>query len=488
MKKLKLWIITLISLLLIPNFVYAASGNISVTSTSQVVVGNKVTVTVTLSSSTAIGSWQMQLNYDKNYLQLTSTNSEGGGVRMASSSATGIKSQKYTFTFKTLKTGSTKVSVGSYLAYAFADMSEINLTSGSKTIKIITQKELEASYSKDNNLKSLSVEGYELTPAFDKDTLNYSVTVPEGTNSVNIKALENDSKASVSGDGAISVSEGTNNLKVVVRAENGSEKTYTITVNVIDQNPINITYNNINYTVIKLRNNFNCPTLYTEKDITINDITIPACYNEKINYTLVGLKTEEGNVESFVYDNGNYTKYNEEVGTSLKIVVLDYKDEIDNLIKSKVMINDKEYDGFKINDNSTNFVVYGINVETGDKNFYLYDTVNKTFSLYDRSELDEVLKLNQVYLYIIIAFGISLFLSLICMISMCHKKKKKVPVKKESEFADIFKEEENDENKIEEQKEDEKEEDSKIESEEIIEKPKKKNKRKSKKKTQEEEN
>lgn len=488
MKKLKLMLISIICLCLIPNMVLAASGSVSVSGSSQVVVGNKVTFTVTLSSSTSIGSWQMQLNYDKKYLQLTSATSEGGGVRMADSSSSGIKSKKYTFTFKTLKTGSTTVSVGSYLAYAFSDMSEIKLTSSSKTIKIITQQQLEASYSKDNNLKSLSIDGVELTPAFNKDTLNYSVTVPEGTKSVNIKAVASDSKASVSGDGEINVSEGANNVSVVVRAENGSEKTYTITVNVIDQNPIEVTIDATKYTVIKLRDNYNCPTLFEEKDITINNITIPACYNEKINYTLVGLKTTDGSVLNAIYNNGTYTKYEEEIGTSLKVIVMDYKNEIEGLIKSKVVIDDKEYTGFKMDENSKNFIVYGVNVETGKKDFYIYDTINKTFATYEENgKLKELLHLTKVYVCIIIAFGVSLFLSLICMISLCRKKNKKKKIKESSEFASIL----DDDNKVEEKEiknEEVKEEKIEEEEENILEdKPQKKRKKKSKTEEKEDE-
>ena len=59
MKKIKYFIITIISLLIIPLGVNAASGTIKVTGSSQVVVGNKITLTVKLSSSTKIGSWQM---------------------------------------------------------------------------------------------------------------------------------------------------------------------------------------------------------------------------------------------------------------------------------------------------------------------------------------------------------------------------------------------------------------------------------------------
>ncbi len=414
--------ILLISILLLPIMVNAASGKITVSSTSTVVVGNKVTVTVNLTGSD-IGSWEMTLNYDKSYLQLTNSSAEAGGTVMVNSSSKAITSKKYTFTFKTLKKGNTTVSVKGYEAYAFSDMQEINLTSSGKTIKIITQDELEASYSKDNNLKSLSVEGYELDKPFAKDTLNYSVTVPEGTKSVKINAQENDSKASVSGDGDVNVTEGANTFKIVVRAENGSEKTYTLVVNVIDQNPINVTINDLNYTVIKLRDNYECPDAFNESSVTINDLEIPSCYNENLNYQLVGLKLEDGTIENYIYNNGKYDKYNEIIGTSLKLIILDYNGNIEGLEKTTLEINENKYPVFKTS-NSHNYVVYGINVETGKKDFYNYDTINKTFTLYDNSNLKDVLQLNKMYLYIIIAFAACLFFAIICVISLLNNKKK----------------------------------------------------------------
>lgn len=427
MKRIK-WF--LISVFLLPTIVLAkGTGTIAVTSTNQVVLGQKITVTVKLSSSTLIGSWQMQLNYDKNYLQLTSTNSEEKGVMMAASSPTGVKSKSYTFTFKALKTGSTKVSVNSYEAYDFNDPSpagEIELSSSSKTIKIITQQQLEDSYSKDNNLKSLSVEGYSLTPAFNKDTLSYNLTVPEGTTSINVKATPSDSKASVSGDDEVKVSEGINTVNVVVRAENGSEKTYTILVNVIDQNPINVNVNGTPYTVIKLRSNYTCPQLYTESEIEINGFKIPACYNEKINYTLVGLKKEDGTVVSSIYDNNEYALYEEAVGTSLKLVILDYDKKIEGLNKYQETIDGVNYPVFKASDNAKNYVVYGLNVLTGEKDLYNYDTINKTFTLYDSDLMNNLNKLNKTYLYVILAFGGGLFLAIICLFSMNASKKKVV--------------------------------------------------------------
>ena len=97
MKKIKVLVSFFLALVVLPVMVNAASGTVSVTGTSTVVVNNKVTVTVNLSSSTAIGSWQMQLDYDKKFLQLTSSSAEAGGTVMAASSSSGVKSKKYTF-------------------------------------------------------------------------------------------------------------------------------------------------------------------------------------------------------------------------------------------------------------------------------------------------------------------------------------------------------------------------------------------------------
>ena len=222
MGKLKKIIFSLFCLLVIPFSVNAASGTIRITGTSQVVIGNTVTINVVLSSKTKIGSWDMDLNYDKNYLQLISATSEAGGVNMVNSSA-GVTSKSYTFKFKALKKGNTKISMASYQAFAYEDMSEMNLSASSKTVKIMTQEELEATYSKDNYLKSLSVEGFEITPEFNKDVADYSVVVPENTKEITINAAVNDSKSDLSGVGTVEVTQGTNTFQIVVRAQNGSE-------------------------------------------------------------------------------------------------------------------------------------------------------------------------------------------------------------------------------------------------------------------------
>lgn len=80
-------------------------------------------------------------------------------------------------------------------------------------------------------LASLSVSGYELTPAFSGVTENYVVTVDPEQDSVEIGATAVCASSSVGGTGVFPVEPGTNTLYVSCKAQNGSVKTYTITVN-----------------------------------------------------------------------------------------------------------------------------------------------------------------------------------------------------------------------------------------------------------------
>lgn len=429
MKKIKYFIIGVLLSLVLPTSVLAASGKVNVSSTSTVVVGNKVTVTVTLSSQTLIGSWEMSLNYDKNYLQLVSTNSESNGVRMAASSATGVKTKSYTFTFKTLKTGSTTVSVNRYLAYAYEDLSELSLSSGSKQIKIITQAELEASYSKNNNLKSLSVEGFELD--FKKDTLEYSLVVPEDTKSINIKGAVEDTRSSVSGLGNHEVNQGTNKFEIIVRAQNGGEKTYTINVEVKDSNPINVVVDGNNYTVVKLKENLPSVNLYSDATIKINDFDIPAYKNDYTKLILVGLKDETGKIQLFIYneENNEYKKYQEIGSGKITIYPINTTKEVIGYKKEEVIINEVKINGFVYNKNSNFIIIYGVNIETGDEDFYMYDKVSQSITKYNSEYINDLNKVIENYTYIIFGFIGLVILMLIIIIVLAKRKKRKPKIK-----------------------------------------------------------
>jgi hypothetical protein len=84
--------------------------------------------------------------------------------------------------------------------------------------------------STDATLKSLSVSGAALNPAFNANTINYSANVPNATSQVTIAAATSDANATVIGTGAKTLNVGANKFTVTVTAENGSVKTYIVTV------------------------------------------------------------------------------------------------------------------------------------------------------------------------------------------------------------------------------------------------------------------
>lgn len=438
MKRIKKIFMAMLIGLLFPCIVNAASGSINIASSSTVVVGNKVTVTVTISSGTKMGSWQMSLNYDKSYLQLTNSTARDGGTFMIDyAEDPGVLKKTYTFTFKTLKSGTTKLSVDGYRAYVSSDLSALSLSANTKQIRIITQAELEASYSKNNNLSALEVEGFTLTPEFKTDILEYSVVVPENTKEVNIKATVQDKRASVNGIGTQAVNPGANKFSVVVRAQSGAEKTYVINVEVKDENPINVTVNGKNYTVVKIKENLPAASLYTETTININGFEIPAYKNDNTNLVLVGLKDEEGNISLYIYnkDKNEYQEYNEIGVNKITIYPLTSNEEIKGYKKDTITINGVKVDGYYYTKDSDYVIIYGINVETGDKGFYMYDKKMQSLIKYNDEYIIDLNKKIGLYSYIIIGFSGVFILMIIIMIALAKKRsgkqKKQKTIEKE---------------------------------------------------------
>lgn len=80
-----------------------------------------------------------------------------------------------------------------------------------------------------NYLKSMAIEGYNFAPVFQHYEQKYSLIVEKKVKEVNISAEAYNNKAVISGDvGKISLNKGMNKAEIVVMAENGLSRTYTI--------------------------------------------------------------------------------------------------------------------------------------------------------------------------------------------------------------------------------------------------------------------
>lgn len=433
--------IILILLVFIPTITYAASGNYTISSNDSMQIGDTISVKFTISSS-KLFYWQSYITYDNSKLSLVSGSTNFQGESDDATKGQGSVSQ--TLKFKAKETGKAWVAIapGDAGNNINADSQEISFSKKTKNITINEKKVI--TYSSDNNLKSLQVEGYDLSPTFSKDKKEYNLSLPNNVTSINVKASANDSKAKVSGTGTIKVSEGSNKITVTVKAENGNTKEYIINATVKELDPIEVQVENKKYTVIRKKEQLpNASSTYELSTSKINNEEVPSLKSEITKYTLVGLKDEEGNISLFKYEEENKTfeKYKEQTFNKLTIVPLNK--EINNLSKQykaqTLKIGENEISAYTL-DNSY-YLFYGLNIETGKENIYSYEKEENTIQIYkkenkEKNNTNNISSNNEkLYTNVIILLGGILILTyltiLIKLIKNQQKKKKDIKDNKE---------------------------------------------------------
>lgn len=332
-----------------------------------------------------------------------------------------------TVTFKAKKVGKATITVR---AIDLADSTGKEMT-GSKTITInVIEKKV---YSSINNLKSLTVDNYDLLPKFDSSTTNYNVIVPKGTEKVNIKAEVEDSKSSLAGIGEKSVTEGMNKFDLIVTAENGSSKTYTLNIEV-EEEPIIVNMNKQDYSIVKKEEVLpQVSSYYSLTKINYNYVVdgekteyeLPAYYSEVTKYTLMGLKDEKGNIELYIYDKktNKFTLYKEYNFGNIVLYKTDTpKDAIlDDMIKTKVKINEEELESYQFTEGSDYHLLYGINVNTGNEGWFMYDSKENTLQRYDIDDISKLIDKNNKFIMVVLLLSVVCFLMLTFLLIFINK-------------------------------------------------------------------
>jgi len=407
-KLLNLLIIFVSLFTFLPN-VDAASLSISASSKSVVTGG---TVTVTVKASGLAGKF--------------SVTSSNGSVLSGGTGSVWLENESKTYKFDAKNIGSATITVKTL---DVADSSgKAYSKSQSVTINVVKPREK----STNNNLKSLSVDGYSISPSFNKNTLEYTVNLESNVEKIKINATKEDGYASVSGTGEKEVQEGDNKFEITVTSETGKSKVYTLNAVVKDSNPIIKEIDGKNYTIIKRASTLTKPELFDEKTVTINETEIPAFYNEITKITLVGLKDEQGTIYLFKYDSekDSYSKY-ESLSSVSKTIIFENTDEvIAGYEKNNVTIDNKEYTGYQTNKNKDYILVYGMDIETGNKDWYLYNIKEKTIQTYMRDIIDSMQddfdkKIEEYKIVLLGMAGLSLLLLLIIIIQIISKNKMK---------------------------------------------------------------
>ena len=413
MKKIKYLGISALCFLLSILSVSAATPKATISASSNTIEnGSTAKVTVKLANTAA---WNVKIS-------CTGATS-GNSTKQADASSDGKDGTRtFSLSCKSTSTGIINFSVSGDMTSSDGTNKSISL---SKSVTVTKPREK----STNNHLSSLSVEGYEISPEFNKEKNEYSVEVPHTVTEITIKASKADKYASLSGTGKFEVYEGSNSFDVVVTSETGVVNTYKVIVNVVDQNPINVTIDSKSYTVIKKRDNLVAPNSYQESTVTIEGVEVPSYYSESTKFTLVGLKDSSGVINYFIYDNGKYEKYIELSNKDLVIYPLEAKEIPKGYELTTIDINEEKVVAYQ-NDSKDYVLVYGINIASGNVGFYRYDKSENTFQRYQINDLE---KDSNNYLYLIIALGVISALLLILLIIVGSNSSKKTKLIKKYE-------------------------------------------------------
>lgn len=216
--------------------VYAGSGNfkVSVNKSNLYTNGDTLTVDIYLTlSETEIMSADGILSYDLESLEYISHLGEASfnpsNGKFASlypgllSEGKNILSIK----FKTKsKIGSSMISINNPNLFDMFGPVSVTINAANVSINSLP--------SSNNNLASLTVDGYNLSPTFNSDITSYKLYVNNSVPSINIRATQVDSKSIITGTGYKYLSFGDNYYTISCKSEDGNIKKYYLLVNKSD--------------------------------------------------------------------------------------------------------------------------------------------------------------------------------------------------------------------------------------------------------------
>lgn len=391
---------------------------------------------ISASSTTVTTGGSVRISVKANSLagKITVTSSDSS-VLSGGTSGEWIENQTRTYTFKAKSTGTVTVTVKPLTLGDF-DTSAAYTTSKSVKIKVVAPREK----STNNNLKALSIDGYELSPSFNKNTTEYTVELPAEVTKIKVNATKESSYASVSGSGEIEVQEGENKIEVVVTSETGAKKTYTILATVKDNNPIIVEVDGKEYTVVKRKDALPAIEGFQEATCTIEETEIPAFRWGEDGILLVGLKGEDGQIQLFRYspEDGTYQAYHSIQTTGMSFYTQTPSVIPDGYQQVELKIGEETIPAYQTEEEKGYYLLYGENLTSKTTGWYRYLEEEGTLQrlLEENSKEEEPAPSSQdekvKNMLIVGLAGLSAVLSLALVVVLAKKGKRPTPPKKKN--------------------------------------------------------
>lgn len=293
------------------------------------------------------------------------------------------------------------------------------------------------SLSSNNALSSLTVSAGTLTPAFDPAITEYTLSLPSRSDRLTITANPSDSRATVQGDGEISLQDGETSLSVVVTAEDGSAKAYTITVQVAQAPTLFLDYNGQRLGVVKDVSQVTPPAGFAPaKPITYSDDTLPIWTDVSGKRTLVYLMDEKSSAQGFYLFSqatGVQSPYLPILCGSVTYIYTDIPKELSSvpgLTLATVKAFGQTLNGWTYNDASLkDFCVLYLMDDAGSYGYYTYDSREETLQRFSGAvftDSGETLAVPMLYVYIAGGTALVLLILLIVFASVAGSRGRKL--------------------------------------------------------------
>lgn len=387
-----------ISLLQLP--VYAAGFSVS-KSASSVAPGGTFTVSVSVS-----GEGRFNFSASNGTVSSSSQWIAGSGSVSVKAGSSGTVTVSVTASDVSASDGETVISGTHSVSVAInAPASGGNTTnsnnsnSGSTTNNTDTttqqteEKKEETKKSNVNTLASLTVSAGELSPAFDGNNTNYEVNVDAKVTSITIDAKATDAKASVSGTGEHALQVGANTLQVVCKAEDGSTKTYMITVNVDETPQVYLKLNKQKLGVVRNVKDLGIPESFEATTIKIDGNEVTAYHSNNMNKTILYLVNEKGEKNFYLYDEkeGVTSIFIPVTVLGRNVYIIDVKKDdvkVDHTKFNKIQIDNNTFEGWTFTDDKNYSLIMVMN-QKGEKVIYQYEATENTLQLYHQVKQEQ---------------------------------------------------------------------------------------------------
>ena len=385
---------------------HAASFSVSA-GQSTVSVGRTVAFTITVPAGCKV--WTYSVAYSAN-LTWESGDLDPMGFEGES------RVNQLVFRANDTGTGTVWISKGSFSM----DGNGNETPSGSASVSIVSASEPDDSEpdytpsapgkSGNNALSALTVSAGTLTPAFDPAVTEYTLSLPQGTEKLTLTATPSDSNATVQGDGELTLRAGENTLPLVVTAENGDTKTYTVTAKVAQAPTLFLSFSGAKLGVVKDVEGVTPPTGFTAAEpVSQGGDTLPLWVDASGKHTLVYLVDEKGVAGFYLYSRTEgvlspYLPLAYGGATYIYTGIPSEKAAVPGLKAATVEAFSQTLSGWRYEDAAlSDFLVLYLMDDGGQYGYYTYDSKNATLQRFSGAvftDSGETLAVPMLYVYI----------------------------------------------------------------------------------------